>query len=273
MARIFPLRSEPPTEEGPPRVVDLDGDEAERVFGALSSDTARNIYATIEEQPRTPSDVADAVDSSIQNVRYHLEKLEDAGLIEVVDTWYSSRGNEMDVYAAADGPLILTSDATRASRLRDALSRFAGAIAVLAGLSMFLQVAMTRSLPDLPFLGTPGEDAEDTDDVHLAGAEDEPDEEPMADDDVADDESDTEPDDAPDDADESPEEATEFDVEDDGLVSTRDAPAEEPEVYLFPPTETVETVFGTVPPGALFFLGGLIVLVAVFGYWHWRRPY
>lgn len=104
MARLFPFRSETPSQEGQPRVVDLEGEDADAVFSALSSTTARQIYARLDDEPGTPSDIADAIDSSIQNVRYHLENLEEAGLVEVVDTWYSSRGNEMSVYATTDGP-------------------------------------------------------------------------------------------------------------------------------------------------------------------------
>ncbi|AGB16777.1 putative transcriptional regulator [Halovivax ruber XH-70] len=144
MARLFPLRSETPTTDGTPRVVDLDGEDADDVFGALSSTTARQIYATLDAEPGTPSDVADAIDSSIQNVRYHLEKLEDAGLVEVVDTWYSSRGNEMNVYATANGPLIVASDESRATQLKQAVSRYIGGIGALAIGSFALQAIAMR---------------------------------------------------------------------------------------------------------------------------------
>jgi len=103
MSSILPIRSEPSTGDDEPRVVDLEGEDADAVFSALSSGTARQIVSSVHDDPKTQSEIADAIDTSVQNVRYHLDKLEDAGLVEVVDTWYSSRGNEMDVYAAADG--------------------------------------------------------------------------------------------------------------------------------------------------------------------------
>jgi DNA-binding transcriptional ArsR family regulator len=67
MSRLLPFRSDEttPTPEQPPRVVDLDSDDADQVFGALSSDTARRIYTCLHEEPRTPSDIADEIDSSI----------------------------------------------------------------------------------------------------------------------------------------------------------------------------------------------------------------
>lgn len=145
MSRLLPFQSDADVpEDRAPRVVDLEGEDAEKVFGALSSETARAIFTALHEEPMTASDVADAVDSSIQNVRYHLENLTDAGLVEVVDTWYSSRGNEMKVYAPKDGPLIVSSDESRASRIRTALSRLVGGVGVLAASSLLVQYAWTE---------------------------------------------------------------------------------------------------------------------------------
>jgi DNA-binding transcriptional ArsR family regulator len=154
MSRLLPFQSDAEVpEDRAPRVVDLDGEDAEKVFGALSSDTARAIFKALHEEPMTASDVADAVDSSIQNVRYHLENLTDAGLVTVVDTWYSSRGNEMKVYAPKDGPLIVSSDETRASRIRTALSRLVGGVGVLAASSLLVQYGWQEVFGDLGGMG------------------------------------------------------------------------------------------------------------------------
>ena len=304
MARLFPFRSEPVEHEGQPRVVDLEGEDADAVFSALSSTTARQIYARLDEEPGTPSDVADAIDSSIQNVRYHLEKLENAGLVSVVDTWYSSRGNEMSVYATTDGPLIVTSDESTASQLKAAISRLIGAIGALAGGSLMVQYGLTRWLePGGPAATEdaappPGDeverdgadepadaDEEPTDDT----AEDEPtadaDEEPI--DDADDDVGIAETDDAAEPDDDAAEPAEEFDEEPEAEAIEEDAeeaPADEdldaepvaddadPDVVADGGAEAAEAVFSTVPPGLLFFLGGLVVLLAATAYWYWSRP-
>ncbi|ELY80924.1 ArsR/SmtB family transcription factor [Natrinema gari] len=294
MARLFPLRSDTATEEGQPRVVDLEGEDADAVFGALSSTTAREIYSRLDDEPGTPSDIADAIDSSIQNVRYHLEKLEDAGLVEVVDTWYSSRGNEMSVYATTDGPLIVTSDESRASRLKDALSRLVGGIGALAGGSLFVQYAMTRWLAPAETGPTAnggaqpaGSDGEHdngafqhTDDAGDAGSSARPIEQRESG------EIDT--------ADANPVNDTAMNNTTDGNPGTMDSANESGTVDsapdsgaidpgLDPDNETlqnvtdggadaIETVFGAVPPGLLFFLGGLVVLLAITIYWYWYRP-
>ena len=121
--------------DGDPRVVGLDSEAADELIAALSSSTARRILATLHEDPAPPGELADRVDTSLQNAQYHLEKLEDAGAIEVVGTAYSEKGREMSVYGPADSPLVIfAGEQERASGLRAALSRlFAGFLALGIG--------------------------------------------------------------------------------------------------------------------------------------------
>ncbi|MDF9744596.1 ArsR/SmtB family transcription factor [Natrinema salsiterrestre] len=265
MARLFPFRSETAVEEGQPRVVDLEGEDADAVFGALSSTTARQIYSRLDDDPGTPSDVADAIDSSIQNVRYHLEKLEDAGLVEVVDTWYSSRGNEMSVYSTTDGPLIVTSDESRATRLKEALSRLIGGIGALAGGSLLVQYTLTRWLgPSGSMSANSGAQSDGAGGGDGSGSSDGS-------------------------TTETTEEADDYTVTDVGENDTtsaddggsgdalatdqaRDGGSEGVQNASDGGAEAAEAVLETVPPGLLFFLGGLAVLLAVVCYWYWYRP-
>ena len=120
---------------GDPRVVDLDSEAADELMAALSSSTARRILAALHEDPAPPSELADRVDTSLQNAQYHLENLEDAGAIEVVGTAYSEKGREMSIYGPADSPLVIVAgEQERAAGLRSALSRlFAGFLALGVG--------------------------------------------------------------------------------------------------------------------------------------------
>ena len=142
MSSIFPLRDTVTRDEDrEPRLVDLDGETADEVFEALSAGTTREIFLSLQENPQTASDLADETDTSVQNVQYHLGKLDDAALIEVVDTWYSERGTEMKVYAPSDDSLVLFAGRDKQSTLRSLLNRVAGIftvlvpVSVLAGLS------------------------------------------------------------------------------------------------------------------------------------------
>ena len=72
----------------------------------------REILSILHEDPATMSEIADRIDTSVQNVSYHVNRLERADLVSPVDTWYSTKGREMDVFGATSQPLVLfTEDA------------------------------------------------------------------------------------------------------------------------------------------------------------------
>ncbi len=144
MSKMFPFRSEVNIERRNSRILSLKEAETDAVFDALASETSRAIYNHLYEQPSTASDIANEVDTSVQNVRYHLEKLSKAGLIDEVDTWYSSRGNEMSVYAATDEAIVLAGDRFQESELRTALEGVIGALIVLAGVSLAFDWAVVE---------------------------------------------------------------------------------------------------------------------------------
>lgn len=132
------------------RVLAIDETDADAVFDALASQTARDILTALHEEPQPPSELATAADTTVQNVRYHLEKFEAAGLVEVVDTWYSSRGMEMDVYAPSDEGLVLYAgdgqtedDASVREGVRDLL----GGVAVLGLLSVVVDRVVRELVP------------------------------------------------------------------------------------------------------------------------------
>jgi len=129
-----------PSEDAGPRVIGVDDDAADDVLAALSSGTARSLLSALHDDPAPPSELADACDTSLQNVQYHLGKLENAGAVEVVDTAYSEKGREMDVYAPADQPLVVFAGGEEdGSTLRTALARLLGAVGVLALASLLVQ--------------------------------------------------------------------------------------------------------------------------------------
>ena len=146
MSSIFPLREKVTLDDKrEPRLVEIDEDTADEVFEALSSGTTRQIFLELHNAPQTASDLADVTETSVQNVQYHLEKLLDADLIEIVDTWYSERGSEMKVYAPLDESLVLFAGRDKQRSLRSLLSRVVGVLGVLVPASTFAGWAASRS--------------------------------------------------------------------------------------------------------------------------------
>lgn len=146
MSSIFPIRETVSLEnEREPRLVELDEETADEVFEALASRTTREIFLALHKQPQTASDLAEVTDTSVQNVQYHIEKLTDAELVEVVDTWYSERGSEMKVYAPEDESLVLFAGRDKQSTFRSLLNRIVGLLSFLVPPSVLVGWLANRS--------------------------------------------------------------------------------------------------------------------------------
>ena len=133
----------PENGEGPIHIVDMEDEEAVELFETLGTQTTYQIYNELQHEPQTPSELADSQGGSLQNIHYHIEKLETAGLIEPVDTWYSEKGVEMSVYAPTHNPLVISfgTDSSR-SRLRTVLTRAFGGIGIVAATSLIVEYAV-----------------------------------------------------------------------------------------------------------------------------------
>lgn len=119
------LPSKPAVEQDDvePAVVDFSEDSNE-IFSVLQSATARRILAELYDEPAVASELADRVGTSVQNIHHHLGNLRDAGIIEVAEIGYSSKGNEMKIYAPAGDPLtIVVGPSERTDECRRALDQ------------------------------------------------------------------------------------------------------------------------------------------------------
>lgn len=137
LQKLSGTRSQP-IQEG--TLCNLADDSGARVFNVLGSETARRIYLHLQDETATASEIAEHADTSIQNTQYHLTKLREAELVEVADTEYSSKGSEMNIYAATDDPLIIVSGSeSRLEKVRSRLSDLLGGIAMLLGGSILIE--------------------------------------------------------------------------------------------------------------------------------------
>ena len=279
MAKLLPFRrSDATLEPRQPRLVELDDDVADEVFAALSAGTARDILKRLYHEPGTATDVAEAADTSLQNARYHLDKLQAAGLVEEVDTWYSSRGTEMTVYAPTNEPLVVAAGPDeQTSVLRSALGRLVGAVGVLGIASLAIDRLARSRAGMLGASGADGGDAElartATEEADFQAAEATtnatatPTPTPVAESTpTATAQATGTP--AP-----SPTEAPDTVVVEETVAATRTA-TPEPTTALGMAEGGLIDPLGSLPPGGLFFLGGLVVLAAVAAWWYFRsyRP-
>lgn len=147
LQKLSGTRSQP-TQQG--TLCDLADDSGARVFSVLSSEKARQIYLHLQNTTATGSEIANQVDTSIQNTQYHLTKLREAELVEIADTEYSSKGSEMNVYTATDDPLIIVSGSeSRLEKVRSQLSDLLGGIGLLFVGSLVVEWLAKRKLLDI----------------------------------------------------------------------------------------------------------------------------
>ena len=135
-------------QDGEIQVLGVDEDATADVFEALSSDTARRVLTAIYDEPAPPSELADRLDISLQNVSYHLDNLEDAGVVRVADTRYSEKGKEMNVYAPARDPVVVfVGTEKRKTGFRDLLKRLIGATGLLIVISALMFIFQAFGQP------------------------------------------------------------------------------------------------------------------------------
>lgn len=130
------------------RVIGVDSDDADDLIGALSSETAREMLSELHDKPATPSEVAERAGTTVQNARYHLENLKEAGLIEVEGTRYSPKGREMDVYAPAEPLVMFVGREEDSTTIRDAIRRFFGVVGVIGLAAVFVEYLFRLYAPD-----------------------------------------------------------------------------------------------------------------------------
>jgi DNA-binding transcriptional ArsR family regulator len=139
--------NEPDDNDGT-RLLWLDDEEIDPLIGSLSSSTARSLLTALHEEPRTASELADAVDTSLQNVRHHLGNLQDADLVEIEETRYSVKGREMKVYAPVDDSLVVcVGDEAERSGLLDSIRSYIGATAALVVGALLVQATVAGWTP------------------------------------------------------------------------------------------------------------------------------
>jgi DNA-binding transcriptional ArsR family regulator len=116
MTSAFPRQTS--VEYGPRERSDrtLSGDSRVDALEALSSETAQSILGALDGDPKTTSEIAERVETSIQNVHHHLRRLERNDLVEPIGTWISVKGREMTVYALAAEKLVVQFGAAEQSQ-------------------------------------------------------------------------------------------------------------------------------------------------------------
>jgi DNA-binding transcriptional ArsR family regulator len=124
------------------------GDErAQRIAKAMASQTASEILGALKEAPLSAAEIADRLSIPLTTLKYHVENLADAGLIEVVRTKWSSKGREVKVYGLTTKLLIV---APPVKDIRAILLKYASLFALVVFASIVVAMIMPLLGPGVP---------------------------------------------------------------------------------------------------------------------------
>ena len=116
------------------------GDErAQRIAKAMASQTASDILSALRDAPLSAAEIADRLSIPLTTLKYHVENLADAGLIEVVRTRWSSKGREVKVYGLTSRLIIVTPPV---KDIRAILLKYASLFAVVIFASIVVAMLM-----------------------------------------------------------------------------------------------------------------------------------
>ncbi|ELZ02281.1 regulatory protein ArsR [Natrialba chahannaoensis JCM 10990] len=124
-----------------PAVAGLEGEDADQLFDALGSETSRAVLAACYEEGRTRSELAAKLETSLQNVGYHVDKLESADLLEPVETRYGENGREVTVYEPSKQAVVIAAgEPGFVERLAAAVDRLFAPIALVSLVALVVGV-------------------------------------------------------------------------------------------------------------------------------------
>lgn len=127
-------------------------ERAQHIARALSSRTAGKILDILADGEKPLSFIADQLNISLPQVKYHVDNLLDAGIIEVTREIYSVKGRRVKIYGLKHQILVV---APRMVNLKALLLKYS----LVAGLFLLVAVAWARiqdhvlSPKNLPLLG------------------------------------------------------------------------------------------------------------------------
>lgn len=118
-------------------VVEQGSLEAQKIAKAMSSPTSADLFNALSDAPMSATALAERSGLPLTTVKYHLENMLSAGLIEVTDTRWSAKGREMKIYAVKDQIVLIAPK--KKTDVRGIMERYgvaAGCLAIVCALAL-----------------------------------------------------------------------------------------------------------------------------------------
>lgn len=116
---------------------------AQKIAKAMASPTAGELFNVLSDGPLTATALAERTGFPLTTVKYHLDNLLDADLIEVVSTRWSEKGREMKIYGVKDQVVVLAPK--KRANVRGIAERY-GVLAGVVAIGSAMVLAATNIL-------------------------------------------------------------------------------------------------------------------------------
>ncbi len=131
-------------------LIDLNEAKTKKLAETITSDTSRRILNYLTEKEDSEANIAKKLKIPISTVHYHLQKLQQASLVEVKEFHYSKKGREVNHYKLANKYIIIAPKNVPGLRekLRSILPVAIGLVGISAVIK-FLQNAGLEAVPEI----------------------------------------------------------------------------------------------------------------------------
>jgi DNA-binding transcriptional ArsR family regulator len=119
--------------------------EAQKVAKAMSSPTSADLFNALTGNPQSATALSVTTGLPLTTVKYHLENMLDAGLVEISRTRWSEKGREMKIYAIKDQVVVFAPRKT--ADVRGVVEKY-GTIAGVVAIGCSLILAIPRALSE-----------------------------------------------------------------------------------------------------------------------------
>ncbi|MDP3990508.1 MAG: winged helix-turn-helix domain-containing protein [archaeon] len=124
-------------------LVDLNEAKTKKLAETITSDTSRKILNFLVEKNDSEQNIAKSLNIPISTVHYHLQKLQEAGLVIVKEFHYSEKGREVNHYQLANKYIIIAPK--NVSGLRKKLRGILPGGLVILGISAIIKLLTSSS--------------------------------------------------------------------------------------------------------------------------------
>jgi len=124
-------------------LVDLNEPKTKKLAETITSETSRKILNHLAEREDTEANIAKSLTLPISTVHYHLQKLQEASLINAEEFHYSQKGREVLHYKLANKYIIIAPQ--HVSGLKEKLKGILPAVLATLGISAVIKFAQKYS--------------------------------------------------------------------------------------------------------------------------------